>query len=451
MQTTKLETSEIQGLLVSGYAKQPFACHILLSVVDPVAAGGWLRQVLGDVSFCGNKDSASKLNIAFSHTALQALGCSSQELGGFSREYCEGIVTAHRQRILGDLDGSPGDPGRWAWGGPRNGPVHILLMAYESTPALLEARLREIRRQLAGVQLVRELPTTPLRENREHFGFHDGIAQPAIRGLGRPGGPANSVAAGEFVLGYDDETGAPEPAPEFARNGSYLVLRQVVQDVPGFWGAFRGLPDPVQKIALAARMMGRWPDGTPLALSPDFPLRANPTNDFTYAQADPGAMRCPFGSHIRRSNPRDTLLDDAAKSLEVVNHHRILRRGRTFGLPAPRSAFPEGLHTEAAEGATGSPDLRGIHFLCLNASLSRQFEFVQQTWLNNPKFGNLTSDTDPVASPVTWSAPGENPAFTIQGCPENRRVPRPAAYVSTMGGGYFFLPGRTALQRLCRG
>ena len=39
----------------------------------------------------------------------------------------------------------------------------------------------------------------------------------------------------------------------------------------------------------------------------------------------------------------------------------------------------------------------GIHFLCLNANIARQFEFIQGAWIANAKFAALTGEQDPAA------------------------------------------------------
>ncbi|HWZ94664.1 MAG TPA: Dyp-type peroxidase [Opitutaceae bacterium] len=448
MKKSDFDAGEVQGLLASGYAKHPAAGFVLLRVLDGNAAREWLGRIASRITYCGDRQAESKLNVAFSYAALGKLGCSPEELDGFSREFSEGMVTPHRQRILGDLPGGPNDPETWQWGGPRNPPVDILLMVYEHTPAALQMRLDEIRAGAKGVEIIQEHRSTGLKENREHFGFRDGIAQPTIEGIGKPGLARDRVARGEFILGHPDETGSLELAPAMALNGSYVVLRQIVQDVPGFWESL-GKDSPVsERIALAAKIVGRWPDGTPLTLSPEPPDAANPTNDFAFHAKDREGLRCPFGAHIRRANPRDTLLDKPAASMKMINRHRLLRRGRSFGLPAPPSAYPEGLAVKAMEGAVGSADLRGLFFICLNASLARQFEFVQQNWLNLPKFNDFTHDTDPLVGTTPWAGPGQSPEFMIQGCPVSKRVARPQTYVRTIGGAYFFLPGRKTVQRL---
>ena len=199
--------------------------------------------------------------------------------------------------------------------------------------------------------------------DREPFGFHDSISQPIIEGLSKSGDKNNTVPAGEFVLGYPNGYGLytdrpilPASAPgagllprdpagsggaDLGRNGTYLVLRQLRQDVPGFWhyleSVTRNLDGPADRQAmvhLGARLVGRWPGGAPLVLSPDYddPALSNAT-DFGYHARDPEGLRCPFGAHVRRSNPRDSLDPDPGSqaSIDVGNRHRLLRRGREYG------------------------------------------------------------------------------------------------------------------------
>jgi Dyp-type peroxidase family len=419
---------------------------MLLKIVDGVVARGWLAQLLSQISFCNDKGQRAKLNIAFTYAGLEKL-LAADELQGFSREFCEGMVTPHRQRVLGDLSGSPSDPRNWKWGAPDGDAIDVLLLVYEVNTSALEDRLAGIRKLLGGVAPIIELRSTALLEDKEHFGFRDGISQPWVVGLHRSGHERDRIAAGELVLGYDDNTGVPEPAPKLATNGSYLVLRQIVQRVPEFWDAFPDVPAE-EKLRLAAWKMGRWPDGTSLVLSPHKPDPDLPLNDFSFAETDPDGLRCPFGSHIRRANPRDALLPNPKQSQESVNRHRILRRGRAFGLPAAPEAFPGDLQVRCDDDAIGDRDARGLFFICLNASLSRQFEFCQQSWLDNPKFVTLSDETDPIASAVQWSGPDQEPVLTRQACPVRYRVPEREKYVHTIGGGYFFLPARTALLRL---
>jgi Dyp-type peroxidase family len=442
------EFSEIQGLIASGYARQRAMCCLLLRIVEIEAARNWIAGLIPQITFCGDQDGDSKLNVALTYSGLQQL-LDQDTLQGFSREFQEGMVTPHRQRVLGDLPGSPGDPQCWKWGGPHRDTVHLLVLVYELNCAVLSARLEQLHSSLSGVQIVTELKSTSLQHDKEHFGFRDGISQPWIAGLHKPQPERDRVAMGELVIGYDDGSGVAEPAPAIATNGSYLVLRQLVQLVPEFWSQIPNLSDE-DSLRVAAKRVGRWPDGTPLALSPEPPETPNPSNDFDFSKLDPDGIRCPIGSHIRRANPRDGLLDDPAQSLQEVNRHRILRRGRTFGLPAPPESYPRGLSVRADDDDSGDAEHRGLLFICLVASLSRQFEFCQHTWLNNPKFLSLSTDTDSVASPVQWSGPDQQPTLTFQECPARFRAMEPSKCVYTIGGEYFYLAGRSMLLRISR-
>ncbi len=163
-----------------------------------------------------------------------------------------------------------------------------------------------------------------------------------------------------MILGYENEYGKlpfvpnTEPALDVAgqlapcsaegkrkalgRNGSYLVARQLKQDLYGFWSYIRqtaqaacpGSTVADGAIELASKCVGRWPSGAPLALSPqqDNPALAS-ENSFGYLWNDRDGMRCPIGSHIRRTNPRDSLEGGPHESYKVIDRHSIIRRGRS--------------------------------------------------------------------------------------------------------------------------
>jgi Dyp-type peroxidase family len=282
----------------------------------------------------------------------------------------------------------------------------------------------------------------------EHFGFRDGISQPTLAGFGRTDTPMNTIQPGEFVLGYSNEHGQFAQAPDFGRNGSYLVFRQLQQDVRGFWkfaDAATHNPDgssnESRRTWLAAKLVGRWPSGAPLVKAPDGDDPSLATdNDFAYAADDLYGLNCPIGAHIRRGNPRDSLDPGPGtqQSINIGKHHRLIRRGREYGRPVdPQTLF-------SADIAPGDDVDRGLHFICLCSDIARQFEFVQHTWLMSTKFSGLYDDADPLLG-----APRpESGTFTVQARPLRQRYSGLSRFVSVRGGAYFLLPGIRATKYL---
>jgi deferrochelatase/peroxidase EfeB len=125
--------------------------------------------------------------------------------------------------------------------------------------------------------------------------------------------------------------------------------------------------------------------------------------------------------------------------VQVNDRHRLIRRGRQYG-PPPGTG-------DAGDGAEPDSE-RGLHFICLNADLSRQFEFVQHTWLNNPAFAGLQHSPDPIAA---YHPPDGGGVFPAPADPVRHRLLELPRFVRVRGGGYFFLPGVRALHHVARG
>src|ERR671918_141582 len=289
-----LEHFDIQGIVARGYGNQKASSFLLLAIEEPKAAKRWLAGVSGSITSAERRPDARAVNVAFTASGLSKLGLPSAVVEGFSFEFRDGMTSAHRRRVLGDLEDHA--PETWVWGGPATPGIDVLVMAYGRDESELDAALRDIVTTSSGVSPVASLQTVALTD-REHFGWHDGISQPVIEGMNHAGAASNTVKAGEFILGYPNEYGLFADSPsvdrslpgasllpddprgtggaDLGRNGSYLVLRQLSQDVPGFWrfvadaaGASHNGGE-TERIRLAAKMMGRWPSGAPLVVSPD--------------------------------------------------------------------------------------------------------------------------------------------------------------------------------------
>ncbi|KYC40758.1 hypothetical protein WA1_24285 [Scytonema hofmannii PCC 7110] len=472
-----LKLKDIQGIIIRGYSNLRAACFVLLEIQNAKATKQWLLTLSNSLQNGEERPSKTCLNIAFTYEGLKALGVDKHTLSTFSNEFKEGMVTSHRSRFLGDREESA--PELWEWGGPNTATVHILLMLYASDEAaLLELYEFHAKNFAGGAVQMNKLETFfPKDEEdvrREHFGFRDGISQPIIEGLSRVGSPENTIKAGEFILGYPNEYGLYTERPmvkaqqdpqgilpndiegsgdrDLGQNGSYLVFRQLSQRVQEFWRFLddatkesNGQSNPNAQIELASKMVGRWPDGAPLVKTPDRdePALAN-DNDFDYHHTDPHGFKCPLSAHIRRSNPRDSLdpAPGTEKSIAINKRHRILRRGRSYGMPIAASMNPRDILNAEVSGE------RGMHFICINANIGRQFEFVQQTWINNPKFSGLYSDTDALIGDRNLEGIEATVTFTEQSMPVRKRIIGLPRFVVVRGGAYFFLPSISAFRYL---
>lgn len=502
-----LPLDEIQGLVLSGYGDRPAASYGLFEIVDRARAAAWIGRLVPRLQF-GEYRRTPRLvpplladvvvNIAFTHEGLAALGLDPVALAGFSLPFQEGAADPHRARRLGD-DG-PSDPSRWTWGGPESAQVHGLLAVFAGHRVACDDDLAETRDavdgqlcEANGVRLVRRLDALPVDRvlRKEHFGFRDGISNPRLASLSRSG-TRDVIADGEFVLGYANGYGRLPLSPEvpaardrdrdlppsstdprgrrdFGKNGSYLVFRQLAQDVAAFWrhvyGAAPHVPEapPGDRGAawLAAKMVGRWPNGTALTRHPSRPgpTREDDENAFLYAPHDAFGERCPIGSHVRRTNPRDTALpvphdidlsgdpNDPEVRDRRLGHtalHRVLRRGRPYGAPLDPHYDPAHVRARGDDAVE-----RGLYFLCFNANLARQFEFVQSNWAISPTFAGLSRDPDPLLG-AGRTCPFVASDFTLQGLPP-RRVRDLPRVVETRGAAYFFMPSKSALVYLSRG
>ena len=483
-----LESNEIPTLVFGGLSRLRFSACLMLRLADAAEANkAWLKTIEGQLTY-GNglraKDSA--LVVAFSSQGLLNIGLTGEALATFPVAFQHGAAAPWRSRALSDIGCNA--PEHWWWGGREN-PVEAALIVYADKKEQLDHLVRTQANTLEKIGLrivhlvtMKEIPDTPPGSDifpREPFGFSDGISQPLIKGTKRALAVKvqhQVVGPGEIILGYPDNQGympptpsvpaaadpldllpaAPavgadllaqrpdfaEPAPtgahDLGRNGSFLVIRQLEQDVEGFCGFIHKAADQLQhdprapalpitelRQWLKAKMVGRWPDGTSLVRHKEPPEKPHPDNEFLYGKEDPTGLRCPLGAHTRRANPRESFAPDSEIQLKITNRHRILRVGRSYCNQPEKSDKP------------------GLLFMCLNTDIERQFEFIQQTWVLNPRFHGLQDEADPMlagkTSEVRMTIPTPNGPLPVKGLED---------FVTVRGGGYFFMPGRTCIRYL---
>ena len=465
------ELDDVQALARSGFGSLGAAHYVLLRVAHAPSVKQWLAAIEPTRAIAVERGEKleSALQIAFTRAGLEALGFGEPDLAAFAPEFLDGMASDERRsHRLGDVGASA--PERWDWGVGENEP-HILLVLLAKKALITDWAEQMVAKALAhGCSPLRSFQSCPGREDgansREPFGFVDGISQPYIDWVGavpvtgainrdyRPG-----IAAGEVLLGHANEYGFIPDHPQgrvIGRNGSYLVYRQLAQDVPGFWRWIAGEAGRENATALAERMVGRRIDGRPLG---GLDGGGEDNNDFLF-KGDPDGVACPFGSHVRRSNPRSG--DDplgqrgvirdlvaslglegaaAADAVASARFHRLLRRGRPYG---------ETISPERAMDPAQPMIEAGLHFICLNASLARQFEFVQGAWVTSPVFGGLSQEGDPLlGNREPFPAKRRTDLFRYYddaGVPRiSQGLPR---FVTVRGGAYFFLPGIAGLRSI---
>lgn len=432
--TTELELDDIQSGVLRPRPTPYVATYIAFRIDDPKAGRDLIARIARVVTSAANPTSPladTSVSVALTYQGLKALGVPQAALDSLSWEFRQGM--AARAHELGDT----GESAPENWEEPLgSSDLHVVLVAVSPDEQRLDQaldRARETYRSMTGIKAIWRQNCHALPTETEPFGFRDGISHPAIEGSGIPGSNPQEqpLKAGEFVLGYRDEMGGVQKTtPEIlGRNGTYVVFRKLQQRVAAFRQYLKANSTSVaDEELLAAKMMGRWRSGAPLALcpfhdNPELGSDSQRNNDFLFEADDPTGLKTPGGSHIRRCNPRDAAIAGVARI------HRMLRRGTAYG-----PLLPEGVMED--DGAD-----RGLMFAFVGAHIGRQFEFVQSQWVNDGVFFGAGDDKDPIVGSHEIN-------FTLPRKPVRRRLQGIPKFVVTRGGEYCFMPGLRALRWL---
>lgn len=441
--------------------------HLFATVSDAVVARRTLSMLIDEVTTEASARPTSRLSVGFTWAGLRALGTEHDLLVSFPAEFQQGM--RRRATVLGDNGRS--DPSQWE---PHydSDDLHVWIMLQEPTRRALERRAHDITARLGthdGLSVLVEEWGSQFgaahAPAKEHFGFNDNLGQPGIDGVGQPPAPGQgtydpatkqwkSIPLGCFALGHENGYGEIEnrPSDETVRmNGTYMVFRKLEQDVAKFRDCVRetAAEFDLDPELCAAKFVGRWRSGAPLAKAPnhdDPSILDDPStcDDFVYQPDGPdNGCPVPHFAHIRRVNPRDSL--DPRSGVDPTNH-RIIRRAAPYG-------------GYLAEGASDDGAPRGLLFRAFNASILDQFELVQSQWVNSANESHgLSSDRDPFAGNRESQPEGPDSAhldtqlamsFTIPkddgSCPTKYGLPN---FVTAKGGAYVFVPSIDGLRRL---
>ncbi|HYV11035.1 MAG TPA: hypothetical protein VE980_09080, partial [Pyrinomonadaceae bacterium] len=291
--TTELELDDIQSGVLRPRPTPYVATYIAFRIDEPKAGRDLLARISRVVTSAANPTSPladTSVSVALTYQGLKALGVPQQTLDSLAWEFRQGM--AARAQELGDT----GESAPENWEEPLgSSDLHVVLVAVSPDEQRLEQaldRARETYRSMSGIKAIWRQNCHALPTETEPFGFRDGISHPAIEGSGIAGSNPQErpLKAGEFVLGYRDELGGVQKTtPEIlGRNGTYVVFRKLHQRVAAFRQYLKANSTSVaDEELLAAKMMGRWRSGAPLALCPfhDNPeLGSDPrrNNDFLF-------------------------------------------------------------------------------------------------------------------------------------------------------------------------
>jgi deferrochelatase/peroxidase EfeB len=445
---TRVAFAEIQCVIHRPY---PLAHSRYLLFNFPGTGRGdvFLRELLPMVTMADAGTLSDGVNIGVTFEGLRALGVSEDVLAEFPEDFKESPAA----NVMGDFAESA--PRFWWAGKFSTAAIHLLVQLTASQRSGLEALTAKLR-SMAGAAAITELvPSNDgtviegqhLGDRRLHFGYRDGLSQPDIAwDDAEP--MTNKVNFRHFILGYSNSQISSGPkevrsrsastrAVSLAQNGTYAVFRWLYQDVATFnrFLATEGprasphLDQAAAEETLAAKLVGRWRDGTPLPLSPSGPVAAlNDVAAFSYSDSDPNGLACPFAAHVRVVNPRDQPLDAA----EFGFVPRVIRRGTPFG--------------PVLTGTRDDGQLRGLVGVFLCASISAQF-YKLMSWMKrtdfSPVFTNLAGQ-DPFAS---RRIPGASGAFEVNSGERTSSIALPEL-TRTLGTAFFLLPGRLGLRQL---
>jgi len=436
----------VQGMILRGYT-HPYSCHLLFTFANRPGAAAFMRALLPYVQSAqdwGNAKPARMLNVGLTYAGILTI---NPALINFPSEFKAGPSSQGSQQSL--MDSGPSAPSLW-WNGDKPD-IHCIVHIYGLTADALSGLVAIVSQAALANGVIEFIPLksgsgrleqyAPLGDDI-HFGYHDGIDNPA---LDWPETQEATVPsdANNFLIGYPGSVFNPGPGSGaegvFAKDGCYNAFRVLYQDVGAFdrflaqyapmvVAAIGGSLDDASEW-LAAKLVGRWRNGSPLILSPNAPdPKTSDATDFGYS-ADSAGLKCPFSAHTRVANPRDqpTFPADTPPP-------RLIRRGMPYGAPPVPPDY------------SGERGLIGL-FLC--GALAGEFELLY-SWINVNNFSSvflpdLNTQDALIANRISPSQ--GDPSFTLE-LPNGKaiRIPSMPQFVVTRGTAYCLLPSMATLQ-----
>ncbi|MGN5955702.1 Dyp-type peroxidase [Sphingobacterium lactis] len=433
-----IELDEIQALVLRSRPIPYFGTVALLQIKDADEAKKTLKDLIPLINSAKDwhKNDGASVFLTFTYNGLEQIGVPQDSLDSFPDSFKEGM--AKRALFMNDI--GVNDPKHWEKDF-KNQNIHIAAAVISNNEEDWKSKLEEFKSQLqkgAGLSLLISHDFGATEEVKNVFGYRDGISNPEVEGSGIevPEGFDRPIKAGEFILGYPGEGDIikPYPQPEIlGKNGSFMIFRKYQSQVADFNKYLLENSSSIEEAELlGAKMVGRWKSGAPLVLTPekdDKELGDNPekNNDFSF-KGDEYGKKCPFSSHIRRMNPRDS----KTFVLEDERLHRIIRRSVTFGDIVP-------LNVTKDDGKE-----RGQYFMGISANAMGTLEFLLKQWANDGNSQNLGQEKDPLIG-----VQDKEGLFTMPADPLVKRYHGLSTFNIVKGGEYCFIPSISALKWIC--
>lgn len=481
------EFDDVQGGIVQGYDGVSDGCMLLLGFDSALDLGAFLAKVEPTSAKASLEEGEIAVNIALTLQGLRLAGLTDDEVAELPEEFAQGME--RRAGMLGDV--RINHPRRWRlpalnWGQgiaasdvPEDAPcqrvdlsaVHLVvqlricnsLLPQDAARTCLLSKYSSL---VSGITAPRPLSiqwmhhlSAGAKKTREHFGFLDGQSQPVFRKSETGRKFPNQIHLGEVLLGHEN---AADPAPKqgtqsemqrLLRNGSFLVVRKLRQDVGVLEQAVTSAakdacPEDAtgdaleeRKLSLLGYMVGRWPIGHPKEGQALAEATQGNDNDFSFA-SDAEGTGCPFHAHIRRANPREIAKPAGARPA------RLMRRGMSYGpLHDPKE-------TDEAKKAASLALERGIVFMAYNASIGEQFEVVQRWLTGGNSSGSYSGESDPLLGVAEPGRPryfrfeDNNATVRVALDGSSRMHDEPRPFVRLEWGAYLFTPALSALKDL---
>lgn len=439
-----IDFNNLQSLMLS-----PYACHnsvhIFLKFSDLKGSRAFLSAISSRISYGKFPVEPPYLNIFFTSQGINVLRPEWQQ-DNFESSFVEGPDPTH----LGDSSKSSSAEKNWWERQFSTNQIHCIIAIYSDSKEALESSITTVVSQAKSNGIEELMPRSngtrlygnALSGNRLHFGYVDGLSKISISWENRsPQPPLQSFK--HFVLGYGDSDVQSFPMSnqlaDEIRDSSYVILRWIYQDVALFnrylsRAASESFPDLEHTYAvefIAAKLMGRWRDGTPLTLSPNEPNAQQALAEFDYSD-DVNGFKCPFSSHIRVVNPRDQPLDPIAA---FQGTPKLLRRGMSYG--------PE-LAGEIDDGID-----RGIIGMFICSNIRFQF-YTLMKWMNHNTFSPVFNGDWKAQDGITGNrlTVGGSSTFKIPTAGGDRRLFGLPDFLTTKGTAFGLMTSRTALSAL---